>query len=140
MLNATETALLLRCAALATGKGDAALAAEINDALLASAQHRASVASSTRAARGKGSRGAPTRAFVIDLEPGPRLLAQGAKAASAVLAEQVTKLGAKRTLPTAGSLAVMVSRDGHWTTLLETDNGTVSVTVQYAEPDGTTPA
>ena len=134
MLNATLTTALLRASAAlrATNKpANASLAAELDAALLTDATQRASV-SAKAAQRAIGTSGrAPSRAYVIEQQPGPIACVMGAKAAHAELERVLTGHGS-RACPKVGSLGAMLSQRGNWFTLLETDNGTVAVNVRPA--------
>lgn len=125
MLNALETEVLLRAAAaLRAQPATAALAQEIDNILLTTAKQRAAAG---RPAKGRAGR--PTLAYTVALEPGWQSTVQGSKGAAALVASTLKDLGLHGA-PSAGSLAVSLSRNGHWTRVVETADGTAALTVR----------
>jgi len=118
----------------ATGTpANAALAATLDAALQADMASRAAVAAGqAKRATGKAGR-PPAITFAVEQAPGPIAYAMGAKAAHATLAAALAKLGAPRG-PSVQSLTTILSSRGQWTCLVDTDNGTVAVTVRKATP------
>lgn len=134
MLKSSSVLLMMRAATAlrATGKADdAALAADLDATAQAAVASRAAVAANRQRGQGSSAGKPPSIAYVVEQEPGDIACAMGAKAAHALLDATLAKLGA-RTCPKPRSLAAMLSTQGQWMTLVDTDNGTVAVTVRKA--------
>lgn len=133
MLSVTHQELLMRIRATLAGSKDAeltALAKELDALLLSDAATRASV--SRRKSKGgtDASGRTPTVNYAIEVEPGSTQRVVGSHAAHVALGEALRAAGVERRLPALHSLRVSMSRNGHWSTLADTDNGTVSVTLR----------
>jgi hypothetical protein len=112
-----------------------ALVAALQTMLDAATHARATMAASATA-RGAGNTGrAPSVVYEVEQEPGWRVRVTGSAAAHAKLTEALTELGAGRRAPSQATLAVTMSRSGSWAALVETDNGTVAVTVRKLAQD-----
>lgn len=132
MLKTTQVPVILAAAQSLTKHGEPELATQLIDMVKQDATHKQAVAAAATRRSGAGNGGAPAKCYAIETEPGGIEFHRGAKAAHAALVATVAQLGGGRTTPTHTSLAVMLSRKGHWFTLVETDNGTVAVTVRHA--------
>ncbi len=124
-LNAMEMDAILRAATALRSHKETELADTLTNILLTSSAAKASVAQH----RATGKVGRPSTSFTIELEPGWRLAVQGAKAATDLVTETLTLHG-QRGAPSQGSLAVSLSRNGVWTRVFETDDGTLTLTVR----------
>lgn len=137
MLNTSETLLMMRAQAALVTHGEAALAAELGAVLMANAEAKVSVqAARSQSPGGAGGR-PPAARLLVEVEPGYVVECLGAKAAHAAVAQALQDMGDRRALPSANSMGVMLSRHGAWTTLVDTDNGTVSITVRKPPETGT---
>lgn len=137
MLSSNETLVIMEARTALLKHGDTELAERLDTVLLNAAKARASVsAARQRSAEAKAGR-PPAARLIVEVEPGYAVECLGAKAAHAAVAEALSQLGDKRVLPSANSMGVMLSRQGAWTTLADTDNGTVSITVRRAPETGT---
>ena len=104
---------------------------DLDTALLASARQAADRAK-PRTTRGQGR---PPIAFAVEMEPGWRSVVHGIRAAAELVNTTLTDLKL-RGGPSQQVLSVALSRNGYWMRLVETDNGTASLTVRRcAEPD-----
>jgi hypothetical protein len=138
MLNNDVTVLLhdlLAYLGSAQGAEPAALAKRVQAALASSARHKARLAETAARRPTKPKRGAPTRVFIIEVEPGGVWRCNGARAACGKIKELLTEFGSNRTVPNPNSLGVTLSRGGAWQAMADTDNGTVSILCRYPRED-----
>lgn len=136
MLSVAQTVVITEVVGALAARADpelALLASKLNAVLLESAQHRASV-SATRSATGETRRrGAPAKLVVIDTGDGAVLPCTGVRGARQGIVDTLTALGEpRRFVPSVAGLASAISKKGSWDTLVETANGTVTVTARYA--------
>lgn len=102
------------------------------DVLQADAAQRAAVGASAAGRAGTGKAGKPPSSYVVELDPAWEQVVQGAKAAHDLVVETLAGIKGAGAPPTANSLAVQISRTGHWMRVLETDAGTQFLTVRKA--------
>lgn len=106
--------------------GETGLADAVKDILTTQQAARAK----RRASAGTGR---PCKVYAIAVQPGGTWHAQGMRAAHKIVKEKLIDLGAGQQCPaSAASLGAMVARAGHWATLVDTVNGTLTITVQPA--------
>lgn len=135
MFNAIETAAILRIAGALRAHPDTGLAphaAELEGLALASAEAKAQILGrSTKAGPGR-----PGLPFAIALEPGWQRLVDGAAETAQIVNGELANAG--RALTTAAAIQQAISRNGFWLTLLDTDNGTLTLTVRKGAAQGPT--
>lgn len=133
MLNAIEIDVVTRVKTFLTslGNGEATgLASELDGLLASTAATRASVAKAAQG-RGTGKPGrAPSTVYAVELEPGWARQVTGARAAHEQVRQVLDDHGWLNLCPSQAGLAAMLSKNGQWATTMETDNGTVSLTVR----------
>lgn len=142
MINSNSLLTLQQCQVALTKHDEPELAEQLGAVITAQLAHRASVgaAASERAkARGDRADQGPGLPYAIELEPGWRRLVNGSGNAHRALEEALTEAGALAMLPKATSLSVTLSRSGSWWRTVETENGTVTVSVRRLD-SGTPPA
>lgn len=133
MLNAHEMDVVLRAAHALRAHHETALASQLDALALAASAHKAATARRPKAGR-------PSRTYTVELAPGWVQHVAGPTAAHALVASTLASLG-QRGAPSAGSLAVTLSRNGHWLRTLETANGVATLSVRpLVAPTGQIPA
>lgn len=100
-----------------------AVAAQINDVLT----NHANAILTTQRTRGKGRTALAT--YKVGVTGGAATMALGGKAALAELQRLLASLGQPRRAPNLASLQVALSRKGLWACTVETENGTVEISV-----------
>lgn len=136
MLSSDSLLTLQRCQTALTAHGEAELAKALGAVLAAQLAHRASVgAAAVDRAKAKADKGGAGKglAFAIELQPGWRRVVNGSGNAHRALEEALAEVGALAMLPKATSLSVTLSRSGSWWRVVDTDNGTVTVSVRKLE-------
>lgn len=133
MLKTAWISQLTKAVSLLLEHGEAEAAKALNNVLAEDAAHRAAISEAQSTRQRKPGTGAPTKRYRVELEPGWTMHVDGAKAAAQAVADTLKELGSKRTPPKATSMGVALSRQGQWFALIDTDNGTVSLTVSRAD-------
>lgn len=135
MLTVTQSKVLMDaiaaaqdCKAPACKASAAALVALLRGDL----DHKHNATTARNASRKPGKAGAPTVAYTVELEPDWRVTVRGAKAAHKLITETCAEHGPSVAghAPSLGSMQVQLSRTGQWWRLLETSNGTKTLSVR----------
>jgi hypothetical protein len=133
MLNAQHVKTLNDVLNLLLAQKETELAQRVNLILTQDAATRSAISDAAKARGPATGAGRPSHLYKLEVEPGWVQTVEGAKAACAAVADALTTLGSKRHPPKPHSMAVMLSRNGAWFTTVDTDNGTVSISVTKAE-------
>ena len=130
MLNAASLVTLNQAVSALRAHKETALADALAALVTEQLASRAAISKAAKAKGKSGKTGRPARTYSLVVEPGYVQSVQGTKAAHAALEAELATHGLAHEAPKAHSLAVMIARNGHWTRLLETDNGVVTITVK----------
>lgn len=138
MLTNAELATVAAAAAWLAGCADKAARAHgkaLADLVARGTSERRTLSEKAQARKGTGTGGRPLASYLVELDPEWRTVVQGMRAVQELVAETLTEKPGNGQPPSAGSLAVTISRQGQWTRLLETDIGVQVLTVTRAKTD-----
>lgn len=133
MLCNTSLTTLNQAATALAAHGEADLAAAVLAIVNESLQQRATISTKAKARKGSKAGGAPKQTYKLVLEPGWTQALAGMRAVHAALTKAMQELDPRAVVPSQAGLASTVSKNGTWTTLVDTDNGMVSVTISKTD-------
>lgn len=111
--------------------GETELADALND-LLTEQRRQASAHTKALKNRKPGKSGGQKLAYVVVVEPGGAWLAHGMAEAHTILTERLMELEPQASVPSARSMAAIISAKGQWWRMVEHGNGTTAITLRKA--------